>query len=66
MADGIKEVLSKAKRSKIVKEAKKGHDFGKKGKGFDKVAAKATKKYGSREAGEKVAAAAFWKQRAKK
>jgi hypothetical protein len=61
----IKEVLKKSKRSKIVKEAKKGHDFGKKGKNFSKVAAKATKEYGSKEAGEKVAGAAFWKQRAK-
>lgn len=62
----IKSVLGKSKRSKIVKEAEKGHDFGKKGKGFEKVAAKATKEYGSKEKGEKVAAAAFWKQRAKK
>lgn len=48
-------------RSKIVKAARAGKDIGKKGKNFDKVAAKATKKYGSKEIGEKVAAAAMWK-----
>lgn len=62
----IKSVLTKAKRSKIVKEAKKGKDFGKKGKNFDKIAAKATKEYGSKESGDKVAGAIFWKQRGKK
>jgi hypothetical protein len=65
----IKEVLSKAKRSKIVKQAKKGKDFGKKnvkGKsGFDVVEKAAEKEYGSKETAEKVAGAAFWKSRAK-
>lgn len=59
MAD-IKSVLKKAKRAKIVKEARKGHDFGKKGKNFDKVADKAAKEYGSKEAGDKVAGKIFW------
>jgi hypothetical protein len=53
--------LSKKKKSKIAKDASAGKDIGKKGKGFDKVAAKAAKRYGSKEAGEKVAAAAMWK-----
>jgi hypothetical protein len=70
MADNIKSVLGKAKRSKIVKEAKEGHDFGKKNvkgeSGFKAVEDKAAKEYGSKEAGKKVAGAAFWKQRAKK
>ncbi len=65
----LKSALTRAKRSKIVKEAKKGHDFGKKnvkGKtGFSTVASKAAKEYGSKEAGERVAAAAFWKSRGK-
>lgn len=64
--DDIKSVLKKAKRSKIVKEAKEGHDFGKKGKNFDKIAGKAAKEYGSEETGKKVAGAIFWKQRGKK
>ena len=33
----------------------------KKGKGFEKIADKAAKKYGSKEKGQKVAAAAMWK-----
>lgn len=53
--------LSKEKKSEVVKKAKKGGDIGKKGKGFEKVAERATKKYGSKEAGEKVAAASMWK-----
>lgn len=53
--------LSKEKKSAMVKKAKKGKDMGKKGKGFEKVAAKAAEKYGSKEKGEKVAAAAMWK-----
>ena len=52
--------LSKKKKSKIAKDASAGKDIGKKGKSFDKVAAKAAKRYGSKEAGEKVAAAAMW------
>lgn len=53
--------MSKQSKSNLVKKAKKGEDIGKKGKNFKKVAAKAAKKYGSKEAGEKVAAAAMWK-----
>jgi len=53
--------LSKKKKSDVAKKARKGGDIGKKGKQFDKIASKAAKKYGSKEAGEKVAAAAMWK-----
>lgn len=53
--------LSKAKKSAVAKKASAGKDIGKKGKGFEKVAKAAEKKYGSKEAGEKVAAAAMWK-----
>jgi|10_taG_2_1085330.scaffolds.fasta_scaffold32213_3 hypothetical protein len=53
--------LSKKKKSDVAKKARKGGDIGKKGKEFDKIASKAAKKYGSKEAGEKVAAAAMWK-----
>lgn len=53
--------LSKKQKSDVVKKAKKGGDVGKKGKGFEKIASKATKQYGSEEKGKKVAAAAMWK-----
>ena len=53
--------LSKAQKSAVAKKAKSGKDIGKTGKGFEKVAKTAEKKYGSKEAGEKVAAAAMWK-----
>jgi hypothetical protein len=51
--------LSKEKKSEIVKKAKKGGDIGKKGKGFEKVVAKA--KEGGTKDPEAVAAAAMWK-----
>lgn len=57
---GIKNILSKAQ---AVKKARKGKDMGKKGKNFDKIAAKAGKEYGSKEAGERVAGALFQKMR---
>jgi hypothetical protein len=53
--------LSKEKKSATVKAAKAGKDIGKPGKTFKKVAAKAAKKYGSKERGEAAAAAAMWK-----
>jgi hypothetical protein len=52
--------LSKAKKSATVEKAKKRGDIGKPGKNFEKVASKAAKKYGSKKAGDKVAAAAMW------
>ena len=53
--------LTKAQKSAVAKKAKAGGDIGKKGPGFEKVAKAAEKKYGSKEAGERVAAAAMWK-----
>lgn len=50
-----------AERSKIAKKARKGENVGH--GNFNKVAAKAAKEYGSKEAGEKVAAAAMWKNK---
>lgn len=52
--------LSKKQKSAISKKAHAGGDIGKKGKGFKALAAKAAKKYGSKEKGRKVAAAAMW------
>ena len=49
--------LSKTKKSAVVKKAKAGGDIGKPGKSFDKVA----KAAGGGEKGEKIAAAAMWK-----
>jgi len=49
--------LSAAKKSATVKAAKKGEDIGKPGKGFKALA----KKAGGGEKGEKIAAAAMWK-----
>jgi len=49
--------LSKAKKSAVVKDAKAGKDIGKPGKSFDKVA----KAAGGGKKGEKIAAAAMWK-----
>ena len=51
--------LSKKKKSEVAKKASKGKDIGKKGKNFDKVAAKA-KESGAKDP-EAVAAAAMWK-----
>jgi hypothetical protein len=49
--------LSKEKKSAVVKDAKSGKDIGKPGKSFDKVA----KAAGGGKKGEKIAAAAMWK-----
>ena len=62
----VKEVLTAKKKSNIAKEAKKGKDFGKKGKNFEEVADKAAKEYGSKEAGDRVAGSIFWKMMGKK
>lgn len=58
--------LSKNEKGRIVKMARAGADIGKKGKNFKKIAEKAAKKYGSRERGERVAAAIMWKLLKKK
>ena len=49
--------LSKKEKSDVVKKAKAGKDIGKKGKGFEKIA----KAAGGGEKGQKIAAAAMWK-----
>lgn len=53
--------LTKKQKSLTVKKARAGKDIGKKGKGFEKVAKAAEKQYGSKEAGQRVAAASMWK-----
>jgi hypothetical protein len=58
--------LTKKQKSTIAKKAAAGKDIGKKGKGFEMIAKKAAKKYGSKERGQAVAAAAMWKSQAKK
>ena len=58
--------MTKKEKSAVSKKAHAGEDIGKKGKGFEKVAKAAEKQYGSKEAGQKVAAAAMWKAQAKK
>lgn len=58
--------LTKKEKSAVAKKAKAGKDIGKSGKGFEKVAKKAAKEYGSKEKGQKVAAAAMWKAQAAK
>jgi hypothetical protein len=58
--------LTKKQKSAVSKKAHAGKDIGKKGKGFEKVAKAGEEQYGSKEAGERVAAAAMWKNAAKK
>jgi hypothetical protein len=58
--------MTKKAKSAVAKKAHAGKDIGKKGKGFEKVEKAAEKEYGSKEAGQKVAAAAMWKAQAKK
>lgn len=50
-------MMNKAQRSATVKKAVAGKDIGKKGKNFEKIAEKAAAKYGSKEAGKRVAGA---------
>ncbi len=56
-----KKAGTKAERSAIAKKAVAGKDIGKPGKTFEKIAEKAGKKYGSMEAGKRVAGAAMYK-----
>jgi hypothetical protein len=53
--------MTKKEKSAVVKDAKAGKDIGKPGKSFDKVA----KAAGGGKKGEKIAAAAMWKNKAK-
>lgn len=61
----VGQFLTEAKKSYSPKQAKKGKDIGKPGKQFKKIAKSAGKKYGSKEAGAKVAGAVLKKLRAK-
>jgi hypothetical protein len=61
----IKSILTEGKKSYSAKQAKKGKDIGKPGKNFAKIEKKAAKKYGSKEAGAKVAGAVLKKLRQK-
>lgn len=57
--------LSDVVKSKIVKKAKKGHDFGKKNSkktGFKAVVKNAEKEGVSKKGAQKIAGAEFWKQ----
>jgi len=53
--------MTKKEKSAVATKARAGKDIGKKGKGFEKVAAAA----GGGEKGKKIAAAAMWKNQAK-
>lgn len=46
----------------LLKRAHKGKDVMGKGKNFSKISNKAAKEYGSKEVGDKVAGAIFWKK----
>lgn len=59
------ESIQEAKKSYSAKQARKGKDIGKPGKMFSKIAKSASKKYGSEEAGKKVAGAILKKLRSK-
>lgn len=58
-------IITEAKKSYSAKEAHKGKDIGKPGKEFKKIEKAAAKKYGSKEAGKKVAGAVLKKLRQK-
>jgi len=53
------------KRSYSAKAASAGKDIGRPGKNFSKIAAKASKEYGSKAAGQRVAGSILAKLRAK-
>lgn len=57
----LKDIIKKKVLSASIaaKKSSKGEDLGKKGKNFSKIASVAAKRYGSKEAGEKVAGAIF-------
>ena len=59
------QILEEAKKSYSAKQAAAGKDIGKSGKNFKKIEKAAAKKYGSEEAGKKVAGAVLAKLRNK-
>ncbi len=52
---------TKSQRSSVAKAARAGKDIGLFIKAFKEIEEKAAKKYGPKEAGKRVAAAAMWK-----
>jgi len=64
-ARGMNAAIAKEDHTYSAKAAAKGKDLGKPGKNFDKIAKKAAKEYGSKEAGERVAGAVLAKLRHK-
>jgi len=64
-AKGMNAAIAKEDHTYSAKAASKGKDLGKPGKNFDKIAKKAAKEYGSKEAGERVAGAILSKLRHK-
>ena len=60
------EINAIVEASYSAKAARAGEDIGKPGKQFEKIAASAAKRYGSKERGEKVAGAVLAKLRAKR
>ena len=63
---GVKDKAIKNAKGLAEERFKKGTDIGKKGPGFEKIAKKAGKAYGSEEAGKRVAGAVLQKILAKK
>jgi hypothetical protein len=59
----VAQFLTEGKKSYSAKKAHEGKDIGKPGKQFKKIAKSAGKKYGSKEAGKKVAGAVLKKLR---
>lgn len=59
-------LLTAKERSSLAKRAVAGKDIGKPGKMFSRVVESAAEKYGSEEAGRRVAAAAMIRARAAK
>lgn len=59
-----KKTLTRKQRSALAKQASSGQDIGQRGKMFDIVSERAARKYGSVEAGRRVAAAAMFRGRA--
>lgn len=55
-SEAIQDIVE-ARKSYSAKAARAGEDIGKPGKGFEKIATEAGKRYGSKERGEKVAGA---------
>lgn len=69
MARRISDLLTKKKRSNIVKKARHGHDFGKSNKksgGFSKLVNKLESQGHSSKGARKIAGSQFWKQEARK